>query len=270
MSRKERTTGDEDRIPGEKPMTKKRWKLASVGVALLVAFFPSGLWAGASNSAQRSLEQLLLGKDVKALTQLPATKEGLNIYYTPPASKDWDQRGLNLKDLTKWLKERGVGVESNQVVTITDVKIHGDMIEVHLGGGGMGRRGSKHAQSTAPGFQRAGGSRINFRYKRDLTDADLQANAFLDFMGRVLDVSEIRDEAAIRDLPSEVRRAVDAKDVVEGMTYQMVMLSWGDPDQKKINESGEGKLSETWFYMRDGHRYVVDFLNGKVSKIQKF
>jgi hypothetical protein len=47
-------------------------------------------------------------------------------------------------------------------------------------------------------------------------------------------------------------------------------LSWGDPEQKKINESGEGKLSETWFYMRDGHRYVVDFLNGKVSRIQRF
>jgi hypothetical protein len=251
-------------------MTNQRWKLASTGVALLVALFPSGLWAGASNTAKRSLEQLLLGKDVKALTQLPATKEGLNIYYAPPSGKDWDQRGLNLKDLTKWLKERGVGVESNEVVTITNINIHGDMIEVHLGGGGMGRRGSKNAQEKTPGFKRAGGSRINFRYKRDITDADLQANAFLDFMGRVLDVSDIRDEAAKRDLPPEVRRAVDAKDVVEGMTYQMVMLSWGDPEQKKINESGEGKLSETWFYMKDGHRYVVDFLNGKVSRIQKF
>jgi hypothetical protein len=251
-------------------MTNQRWKLASAGVALLVAILPSGLWAGASNSAKRSLEQLLLGKDVKALTQLPATKEGLNIYYTPPSGKDWDQRGLNLHDLTKWLKERGVGVESNEVVTITNIQIHGDMIEVHLGGGGMGRRGSKNAQEKAPGFKRAGGSRINFRYKRDITDADLQANAFLDFMGRVLDVSEIRDEAARRNLPPEVRRAVEAKDVVEGMTYQMVMLSWGEPEQKKINESGEGKLSETWFYMREGHRCVVDFLNGKVSRVQRF
>lgn len=251
-------------------MTSPRWKLASAGIVLLVAILPSGLWAGASKSAKQSLEHLLLGKDVKALTQLPATKEGLNIYYTPPSGKDWDQRGINLHHLTKWLKERGVGVESNEVVTITNLKIHGDMIEVHLGGGGMGRRGSKHAQSTAPGFQRAGGSRINFRYKRDITDADLEPDAFLNFMGRVLDVSELRNEAAMRDLPPDVRRAVEAKDVVEGMTYQMVMLSWGDPEQKKINESGEGKLSETWFYMREGHRYVVDFLNGKVSRIQRF
>ena len=251
-------------------MADKLRKFVSAGIVFLLAIFPAYLRAGASNSAKRSLEQLLLGKDVKALTQLPATKEGLNIYYAPPSGKDWDQRGLNLHDLTKWLKERGVGVESNEVVTITNIKIHGDMIEVHLGGGGMGRRGSKNAQEKAPVFQRAGGSRINFRYKRDITDADLQANAFLDFMGRVLDVTAIRDEAAKRDLPPEVRRAVEAKDVVEGMTYQMVMLSWGDPEQKKINESGEGKLSETWFYLREGHRYVVDFLNGQVSRIQKF
>lgn len=239
-------------------------------LALLAVLFPSGLMAGASDQAKRSLHQLLLGKDVKSLTQLPATKEGMDIYYTPPADKDWDQRGLNLKHLTKWLKERGVGVESNQVVTITNLNIHGDMVEVHLGGGGMGRRGSKHAQEAAPVQERAGGSRINFRYKRDITDADLQAAAFLDFMGRLLDVSGIREEAARQGLPPEVRRAVESKSVVEGMTYQMVQLSWGEPEQKKINESGEGKLSETWFYMKDGHRVVVDFLNGKVAKVQTF
>ncbi|MBZ5516161.1 MAG: hypothetical protein LAN62_15190 [Acidobacteriia bacterium] len=251
-------------------MTKKHWKIIIAGIVFVVVILPSGLWAGASDTAKRSLEQLLLGKDLKSLTQLPATKEGLNIFYTPPAGKDWDQRGINLHDLTKWLKDRGVGVESNQVVTITNVNIHGDMIEVHLGGGGMGRRGSKHAQEEAPVLERAGGSRINFRYKRDITDADLQPNAFLDFMGRVLDVGALREEAARRDLPPEIRHAVESKNVVEGMTYQMVLLSWGEPEQKKISESGEGKLSETWFYMKDGRRWVVDFLNGKVAKIQQF
>jgi len=239
-------------------------------IALLMVVFPAGLWAGASGHAKKSLEQLLLGKDVKALTQLPATKEGVDIYYTPPEGKEWDQRGLNLKHLTKWLKERGVGVQSNEVVTITDLKIGGDTIEVHLAGGGMGRRGSKHAQKESPVMQRAGGSRINFRYKRGITDADLQASAFLDFMGRLLDVSELREEAARKDLPPEVRRAVENKSVAEGMTYQMVQLSWGEPEQKKINESSEGKLSETWYYMKDSHRVVVDFMNGKVTKVQQF
>jgi len=134
----------------------------------------------------------------------------------------------------------------------------------------MGRRGSKHAQETTPGFKRAGGSRINFQYKRDITDADLQANAFLDFMGRILEVSNIREEAERRDLPPEVRRAIDSKTVAEGMTYKMVLLSFGEPEQKRINDNTPGKLSETWFYMKDGHRWVVDFLAGKVAKVEKY
>ncbi|MGD0920986.1 MAG: hypothetical protein ABSA70_04385 [Terriglobia bacterium] len=249
--------------------TKSRW-LNALALFLLVALLPLPLLAGASDSAKRGLRQLLLGKDVKALTQLPATKEGVNVYFTPPEGKNWDQRGLNVKDLTKWLKERGVGVESNEVVTITDVKIGGEMVEIHLGGGGMGRRGSKHAQETTPGFQRAGGSRLNLRYGHDITDADLQPNAFLDFLGRLLDVSPIREEAARRDLSPEVRRAVETKTVAEGMTYQMVLLSFGEPEQKKINDSQPGTLSETWYYMKDGKRWVLEFTDGKVTKIQTY
>jgi len=51
------------------------------------------------------------------------------------------------------------------------------------------------------------------------------------------------------------------------MTCQMVVLSRGEPEQKKINESAEGELSETWFYMKDGSRVVVDFMNGRVAGI---
>jgi len=249
--------------------TKSRW-LNPRALFLLVVLLPLPLRAAASDSAKRTLRQLLLGKDVKVLTQLPATKEGLNIYYTAPQGKNWDSRGLNLKDLSKQLKERGVGVESNEVVTITDVKIGGSLVEIHLGGGGMGRRGSKHVQEQAPGFKRAGGSRINFRYRRGLTDTDLQPAAFLDFMGRVLDVSALREEAARLALPPEIRRAIETKSVAEGMTYQMVLLSFGEPEQKRINDSQPATLSETWYYMKDGHRWVVDFLDGKVTKVQKY
>jgi hypothetical protein len=50
----------------------------------------------------------------------------------------------------------------------------------------------------------------------------------------------------------------------------MVLLSIGEPEQKKISEASGTNLSETWLYMKDGHRWVVDFSNGKVSKVQKF
>lgn len=251
-------------------MTRKSFIGIITFLVCSISFSPASLRAGASGEAKKTLEKLLIGKDVRALSQLPATKEGVKVYLTPPSGKEWDQRGLNVKHLAKWLKERGVGVEANDIVTITEVKIGGNMVDIQLAGGGMGRRGSKHAQEKDPGFKRAGGSRINFFYDRDITDADLVPSTFLDFAARMLDVSSIQRDAEMMKLSPEARRAVENKDVAEGMTYQMVLIAWGEPEQKKINESGAGKLSETWFYMRDGHRVVVDFVNGTVTRVQKY
>ena len=249
-------------------------KAKSIGLSVLIIWalvvvFPPCLLGGASGQAKRALTQLLLGKEVKSLIQLPATKEGVDIFYSREG-KHFDERGLDLKDLTKQLKERGVGVDADQVVTITNIKIDDDKVEIHLAGGGEGRRGSKHAQEKAPVYMRAGGSRVNFRYGRSLTDSDLQPEAFLAFVGRLLDVGQISQKASLRTVPGEFRGAVEAKNVEVGMTYQMVLLSLGEPEQKKINDSTDGKLAETWFYMKDGRRWVVDFVNGKVAKVQKF
>lgn len=201
---------------------------------------------------------------------MPAYKEGIDIYHTPPPGKRIDDRGIDLEGLTKWLKAKGVGVDKDDWVTITNVKVDSDKIEIHLGGGGEGRRGSNHANKVSAGYKRAGGSRINFRYAVKLTDAQLNSEAFLSFMGRVLDTSKIRDQLIVKELPLEFKSAIDNKMVTEGMTYQMVMMSLGDPDQKKVDESTDTELRETWFYLKGGHRWVVRFANGKVSKLQIF
>jgi hypothetical protein len=108
-------------------------------VGMGVSLFPSGAEAGTSEASRKALTQLMLGKEVKPLLQLPATKEGIDIYYSRRGDRI-DERGLDLEDMTKWLKEKGVGVEANQPVPITEVRIGGDKIEVHLAGGGQGRR----------------------------------------------------------------------------------------------------------------------------------
>ena len=94
-------------------------------VLFLMVMVPSVLTAGTSGSAKKTLVQLLTGKELKSLAQLPATKEGVNVYYAREG-KRYDDRGMDLKELTKWLKEKGVGVEANEVVIITEVKIDGE------------------------------------------------------------------------------------------------------------------------------------------------
>jgi hypothetical protein len=218
--------------------------------------------ASASKKAEAGFERLFLGKDVKALLDMPAYKDGLDLYVYPKSEKRFDERGIDLKELSKYLKEKGVGVERDEWVTITDVKVDSDRIEIHLGGGGEGNGASKNANKKGAGFKRAGGSRINFRYGRDLTDADIQSDAFLPLLGRVLDTSKIRGTVIPRDISPEFQEAIRSRDVVVGMSYQMV--------QKKVDDSSDDSLHETWFYLKDGHRWVVRFLNGKVAKVQVF
>jgi hypothetical protein len=226
--------------------------------------------ASTSKDAQAQLNALLLGKDVRALVDLPAYKDGVDVYYVPRSNKRTDERGVDLEEMTKWLKDKGVGVERDEWVTITNVKIDSDKVEIHLEGGGEGRRGSNHANKVGASYKRAGGSRLNLKYQKELNDSDIAPQYFLAFMARLLDVSRIEQKIEENQMPQELRAAIEAHTVTENMTYEMVLMSFGDPDQKKVDESNDSSLRETWFYLKNGHRWVVHFENGKVAKTQVF
>jgi hypothetical protein len=230
--------------------------------------------AGASPSKRAVLDfdSLFMGKDVRALLDMPASKDGLDLYVNPKSQKHLDERGIDLKELYSTLKDKGVGVERDAWVRIADVKVSGDRIEVQLSGNDVreaDRRDSKAKKSDA-GYLRPGGSQINFRYARGVTDADMQADAFLPLLARVLDTSRIRSVMVPKEATPEIQEAIRSKDAVVGMTYQMVLTSMGEPDQKKVDDSTDESLRETWFYLKDGHRWVVKFTNGKVAKVQVF
>jgi hypothetical protein len=61
----------------------RRW-LAQAVVFLSVLGVPYCFWGTTSQAAKDSLSKLLLGKDVKPLVELPATKKGLNVYVEAP------------------------------------------------------------------------------------------------------------------------------------------------------------------------------------------
>jgi hypothetical protein len=228
---------------------------------------PAHLPAQATDAAKDALNKALLGKDVKALMDMPAYKDGIDLYVSAKTDKRLDDRGIDMKDLAKFLKDKGVGVARDEWVTITEVKVDSDRVEIHLGGGGEGSGASKNAEKKGAGLMRAGGSRINIRYERDVTDNDLQLDAFLPLMARVLDTGKIQVNVKIEGISPEFQEAIRAKDIIQGMTYQMVLLSAGDPDQKKVEDTTDDSLHETWYYMRDDHRWVVRFVNGKVAKV---
>jgi len=239
-------------------------------VLLLTVIFSAcsmPLHADANDQAKTALSKALLGKDVKALLDMPAYKDGIDLYVNTKTDKRLDERGIDMKELTKFLKDKGVGVARDEWVTITDVKVDSDRVEIHLGGGGEGRGASKNAEKKGAGLMRAGGSRINFRYGKDVTDFDLKLEEFLPLMARVLDTGKLKTNMDVQGLDPQFQEAIRAKDIVNGMTYQMVLWSAGDPDQKKVEDTTDDSLHETWYYLREGHRWVVRFVNGKVAKV---
>ena len=247
----------------------RRWIFWAALLSLVVGLLGAAQ-ASTSKTAQDQLNTLLLGKDVKALVDLPAYKDGVDVYYIPLSNKRCDERGVDLEEMTKWLKAKGVGVEREEWVTITNVKIDSDKIEIHLEGGGEGRRGSNHANKVGASYKRAGGSRLNLKYQKDLNDTDIAPQNMLRFMSRLLDVSRIEQKLSEKEMPADLRSAIEAHTVVENMTYEMVLMSFGDPDQKKVDDVDATSLKETWFYLKNGHRWVVRFENGKVVKTQVF
>jgi hypothetical protein len=249
--------------------SKGRWIFWAVLPAVAVGLLGVAQ-ASTSKSAQEQLNTLLLGKDVRALVDLPAYKDGIDVYYVPSTNKRTDERGVDLGEMTKWLKAKGVGVERDEWVTITNVKIDSDKLEIHLEGGGEGRRGSNHANKVGASYKRAGGSRLNLKFQKEMNDTDIDPQFILPFMARLLDVSRIQQKIAEKEMPPELRVAIEAHTVTENMTYEMVLMSFGDPDQKKVEDSTDSSLRETWFYLKNGHRWVVHFENGKVAKTQVF
>ena len=236
---------------------------------------PYSLSAKTSKTAQQQLISLIEGAVVTSLRKLPATKEGIDLYFDSGAKKSLDaETGLDLRGYDKWLEGKGVGAEPGEGLTITKVKIGGKHVEVHFDGGGRGRRGSKHDSKRNPSFKRQGGSRINFRYARPLTNEDLEPERFLAFMERMLVVDHIRARLLEQNLPEKMQDAVRRKQVIKGMPVSLVHRILSEPlkvelpDLKELDPDAPYVVIE--HYQVNGQPLVVWFENGVVKQVRQF
>ena len=105
-------------------MTTRPVILAAFAVILIGG--PSSLLAKTSKTARQQLISLVEGAVVTSLRKLPATKEGINLYFDPSARKSLDvETGLDLRNYDKRLEGNGVGAEPGERLTITKGKIGG-------------------------------------------------------------------------------------------------------------------------------------------------
>jgi hypothetical protein len=114
-------------------------KLFSTVLALILVFD----YAAASEQSARGEAQLkraFEGKRVTLKIDMPATKNGVNVY---PGR----EQPLNFGDYGAQLKRHGTAIRTGESVMVTKVKVTGKHVEFQLSGGGYGTFGDETSSS---------------------------------------------------------------------------------------------------------------------------
>jgi hypothetical protein len=99
---------------------------------LSVALFVICAWpTPASAQSESTLKQAFEGRSMVLRVDLPATQLGVDVYPERPQPVDF-------AGVARRLKEYGTAIHQGESTTITQIRVKGDHIEVHLGGGGFG------------------------------------------------------------------------------------------------------------------------------------
>jgi len=111
-----------------------------LGTVILLHFLSA---AGVAQS-EADLKRHFEGQKVRVLIDLPATKDGVDVY--PEQAQP-----LDFSDYARRIKQYGIALEEGDRVMITRVRIKEKHIEFQLGGGGYGTFGDETAPSVHVG-----------------------------------------------------------------------------------------------------------------------
>jgi hypothetical protein len=120
--------------------------------------------AFASAQSENDLKRYFEGRRVEVKIDMPATKEGVNVYPEKDGKVDYNRYG----DL---LKDNGIGIREGERIIITKIKVKDKHIEFQLGGGGYGTFGDE----TEPGTYVSSVSKSN-RERRIEREFDRETN----------------------------------------------------------------------------------------------
>jgi len=245
-----------------------------IGVLLLAAGTAGAVWAeelkgSVKEQAQQQLAALFLNKQLIAKVPFPAHQSGIDLK-TDGTYDTWLA--------TRMIKDHGVGIEVDEKASVTNVKLKGNMIEIHLNGGGVGSLGdalmmsdAKKAMRDASTGKAPGGSRINLRFGRDITVDDIRdMDKLIAYLDPVVDASSLRQAAKRNSIPDEFKEAASRGEIVAGMDKATVFAIMGDPKSKAVDMNVDPPAEKWQFELKDLRTRIVTFKQGKVAKIDEF
>jgi hypothetical protein len=108
------------------------------------------------------------------------------------------------------------------------------------------------------------------KYRQFLTP--LQIDRFLgkeDFEKRDAYLKSLKIEERIAHYPPAVQQAIWNMDIIAGMDKPAVLMTWGSPENREIDEgkADQGVEYERWGYDRASARFIVVIVNGYVTEV---
>lgn len=117
-----------------------------------------------------------------------------------------------------------------------------------------------------------GSKELLSKYRQFLTE--LQLDAFLakhDTQARADYLSSLKIEERIAQYPKPVQDAIWGQQIIPGMDKPAVLVTWGSPDWRDIDEGKAevGVESERWGYNRGDKKVEVVIVNGYVTEVRE-
>lgn len=205
-----------------------------IGFLIIIFSTTSTVWA----QSETDLKQFFEGRTVTLRIDLPATKEGVNVY--PERSQPFDY-----KEYENRMKRHGAFVRGFEVVTITTLKVKGKRIEIQIAG-----EGTPH-----------GVARFNIHFSR-IESWMLTPVALIDALGRYVEFeTATADAASHKQHGGAVRHGVvkfgpRTTYLKEGLRTKEVLRLLGEPSL--VSESNEdGRSLTVYEFDRSGGRTIV-------------
>lgn len=108
------------------------------------------------------------------------------------------------------------------------------------------------------------------KYRQFLTP--LQIDRYLakeNFEQRDAFIKSLKIEERIAHYPPAVQHAIWNMEIIAGMDKPAVLMTWGSPEQRDIDEAkaDQGVEYERWGYDRASAKFIVVIVNGYVTEV---
>ena len=220
----------------------------------------------AKKQSQVKLEEILMNKQLVAKVTFPASKDGIDLNI----DGSWDN-----KEVTRSIKDKGVGIEIDEAATVTTVKLKDKHIEIHLNGGGYGTFGDVlladiNVNSAKRGGKQSGGSRINLRFNRNIELEDIDVKVIAKYLDPLVKTTGLAQDIAQQSIPEEFKEAAENGEIVTGMDKKTVYAIKGAPKEKNLNTDVSPPVEKWQYEISEFETQVVTFEDGVVAKIEIF